>query len=331
MEVHAMAYAYKRGTLIDNVIYYDYTIINRSANNYHAFRFALWDDIDLGFYLDDFIGFDSTWRLGIGYNGTEDDGGYGGPPVNSYGHSPPVTGVTMVYLPGDTGTSYIPAGAFVDYIYDSSALWNPWSDSVCYKFMHAIYPTGFPGPPFPPVGAIENSDSNYIYPGDPSNLSQASECVFNNTPGDRRFILASNDFSLNAGSSQHVVMALITTDTGAGGCPNVSFAGIRTVADTAWNAYYNPPIALHRSVPSGTANINTYPNPAHNILYVEDKLHNMDAATITIYNSMGQIIALPINRDGQRCELDVQSLPSGLYNAQYRNGNMQTNTRFLKD
>jgi hypothetical protein len=33
VEVHAMAYAYRRGTLIDNVIYYDYNIVNKSANN----------------------------------------------------------------------------------------------------------------------------------------------------------------------------------------------------------------------------------------------------------------------------------------------------------
>jgi hypothetical protein len=40
IEVHAMAHAYKRGTLIDNVIYYDYTVINKSLIDYHNFRFA---------------------------------------------------------------------------------------------------------------------------------------------------------------------------------------------------------------------------------------------------------------------------------------------------
>jgi hypothetical protein len=51
VEVQAMAYAYKRGTLIDNVVYYDYTLVNRSANDYHDFRLALWDDVNLGCYL----------------------------------------------------------------------------------------------------------------------------------------------------------------------------------------------------------------------------------------------------------------------------------------
>ncbi len=48
VEVHAMAYAYSRGTLIDNVIYFDYTVVNRSPNSYSNMRIGLWDDIDLG-------------------------------------------------------------------------------------------------------------------------------------------------------------------------------------------------------------------------------------------------------------------------------------------
>ena len=60
VEIHAMAFAYNRGTLIDNVVYFDYTVTNKSANNYSNFRLALFDDIDLGYYQDDFIGYDST-------------------------------------------------------------------------------------------------------------------------------------------------------------------------------------------------------------------------------------------------------------------------------
>ena len=74
VEVHVMAYAYKRGTLIDNVVYYDYIVINRSANAYSNFRIGLFDDMDLGYFDDDFIGFDSSRRLGITYNGTDCDG-----------------------------------------------------------------------------------------------------------------------------------------------------------------------------------------------------------------------------------------------------------------
>ena len=44
VEVHAMAYAFKRNTLIDYVVYYDYTMVNRSGHNYRDMRMAVWND-----------------------------------------------------------------------------------------------------------------------------------------------------------------------------------------------------------------------------------------------------------------------------------------------
>ena len=337
VEIHAMAYAYSRGTLIDNVIYYDYTIINKSANNYHNFLFALWDDVILGFYLNDFIGFDSIRRLGICYYGTNDDGAGGGHPVNSYGSNSPVVGVTMISLPGDVGTTYVPTGSFDYYNNDQSGIGKPMVDTEYNNYMRARLRNGqhftddFTGPHNQSKGYGSGPDCNYVFTGDPSDSTQWSECACNNVPGDRRFIFASNDFTLNAGSTQHVVMALVATDTGDGGCPQASFAKIRIVTDTAWNVYYNPLTPLYRSAPTGTTNISTYPNPTHDLLYIEDKLHNLDAASVTIYNFIGEVINIPIHKNGQRLELDISHLPTGLYNALYHNGTVQTSTKFLKE
>ncbi len=96
VEVHAMAYGYRRGTLIDNVIYYEYTIVNRSPNTYTDFRIAQWNMAQLGgdynFFsgsynaeLVNYIGFDSTWRMGITYSAINDDGeSGGGHPIGSF-------------------------------------------------------------------------------------------------------------------------------------------------------------------------------------------------------------------------------------------------------
>jgi hypothetical protein len=72
-EVHATAFAFSRGTLIDNVVYYEYNVVNKSLNDYHNMRIGAYIDPDLGYFLDDYFAFDSTYRMGIDYNSSTYD------------------------------------------------------------------------------------------------------------------------------------------------------------------------------------------------------------------------------------------------------------------
>ena len=206
VEIHAMAFAYNRGTLIDNVVYYEYNIYNKSSGNYNNFRIGQWADMDLGWAFDDYIGFDSSHRMGIVYNGKSPDGSG---QFNSYGTNIPVAGVTMVVLPGDNPPStFAPAGSFMYYNNDATRLGNPvsplehdnylrskWRDST-----HVV--NDFQGYGIPSSGYGSGPLTNYCFTGDPSNHLEWSECSSQNAPNDRRFIITSNDFTLNAGSSQ---------------------------------------------------------------------------------------------------------------------------------
>ena len=352
MEVHAMSYAYKRGTLIDDVVYYDYTITNQSLNNYSNMRMAIWDDAALGWYYDNFIGFDSLWRMGVIYKGTNYDGAGGGNPVNSYGPNPPISAVTMIVLPGDVGNIYVPAGSFDYYNNDASVIGNPGADTIvnpltdtianpgtdtqCNNYMRAKLRYGqhftddFAGPGIPTVGYGSGPDCNYVFPGDPSDRTQWSECSCNNNPGDRRFVLSSNDFTLNAGSTAHFVFALIVADTFAGGCPVASFKGIRIVADTAWGNYYNPPTQSYTASISTTSTIQIFPNPAFNELNIVNN-YSTGEAYIAIYNTLGQKINLPITQNGTGDIIDVSSLPTAMYYLVYRKDNIQKTVKFLKE
>ena len=218
IEVHVISYGYKRNTLIDNVVYYDYTIINRSANNYHNFRFTQWADMDLGYYNDDFIGFDTVHRMGIIYNGAVNDGA-GVSTSNKYGTQIPIAGVTMISFPGDSGSSIVPAGSFTYYVNSSSSIiGNPTVDTQYNNYMRAKVRNGehlsndYQGPGVPCAGYGLGPNVNYIYTGNPGILSGWTECGCNNTPGDRRFIISSNDLTLPAGSVNKLTMALVTTE-----------------------------------------------------------------------------------------------------------------------
>ncbi len=280
VEVSIMAYAYNRGTLIDNVIYYEYTIANKSTNTYHDFRMGQYTDMNLGCRLDDYLGFDSSHRMGIIYNGVNDDGVTFGFPPGSYGAKTPVVGLTMVVQPGDMAGSIIPDCSFVSYNVDVSSIAHPTIDTEYNHLMRSRLKDGssimsyFLG-----YGSVR-----FVYPGDPSDTGRWSECGNGNAPGERLFILSTNDFSLAPGQTQKIVMALVTTDTGQGGCPSVNFDDIKIVADTAWHVYQNPPSPLElHEIENGQIRI--YPNPIHDRLFIETTAQADEH--ITIFNAIG--------------------------------------------
>ncbi len=332
VEIHAMAYGYNRGTLIDNVVYFEYNIINRSSNNYYNTRIGIWDDIDIGYYLDDYQGFDSTWRMAIGFNATNDDGAGAGHPANSYGMNPPQTGLTIVSMPGDVGTNYGPAGSFVIYNNDISVGLNPHSDTVCNYYMRSKLGNGQPIPSPNCCGYDSTSVIRYFYTGDPSSMGTWNECAENNNPGDRRFILSSNNFTLNAGSGEKIVFAQVVADS-AGGCGSTSFNKIRIVADTAWGNYYNPPAPLPPNGVKNVAkgNLTIYPNPAQDKLSIENTGKVTGNESVTIYNTLGQVVNVPLIKTGNKSELNISKLPAGLYNVLYRTDEMQTRRKFIKE
>lgn len=341
VEIHALAFAYSRGTPIDNVVYYKYHVINKSANTYNNFRVGLFDDIDLGYYMDDYIGFDSTRRLGYAYTGGNDEGAAGGHPANSYGTQMPVAGVSLITLPGDNIAthSFVPAGSFIYYNNDASIIGNPAIDTEFNNYLRSKYRNGthltndFTGPGSSSHGYSSGPDVQYVYPGDPSNTSQWSECASGNIPGDRRFIIASNDFTLAPGSASDIVMALVTTDPDTGnGCPNHGITTLQTITDTAWNIFYNPlpprPVAV--TDPGILNRIAIYPNPAHNKLTVEcTGISNENP--VRIYNTMGQSVSVNTETTNNKTVIDIDTLPSGIYHIVCRNNDLMQTGTFVKE
>ncbi|MES2702981.1 MAG: T9SS type A sorting domain-containing protein [Bacteroidota bacterium] len=326
-EVHAMSYAYSRGTLIDNVIYYDYHIINKSTNNYPNFRAAMYNNIDLGNFNDDYIGFDSSFRLSIVYNGVADDGSLSGWPAGSYGTSVPIVGVTIVAAPGDAGGTYIPAGNFVYHTGSPSVIGVPTADYEYNNYIHgkkrdgSFYTDDYGNP------------VNYVYIGNPSIPGGWSECWANNAPEDKGTILSSRDFALPAGGSQRIVYALVVTDTGQGqacGSPTLSFNGIKTVADTAWKVYKNPPPLKPVMVNEALSlKAYLYPNPANNILHIELNKSSGEEH-ISVHNPLGQLMEVPVTRTNTELVLDISRLAVGVYYVQCTNDGTSSTAAFTK-
>lgn len=76
VEAHVLVYAYDipEDTVMNNTLFFNYKVFNRSQNDYHDTYIGLWNDWDLGYGYDDYLGCDVTKNAVYCYNGYERDG-----------------------------------------------------------------------------------------------------------------------------------------------------------------------------------------------------------------------------------------------------------------
>lgn len=95
LEFHGMVYAYDcpEDSAINNTLFLDYTIYNRSTFTLNDCYFGQWADFDIGNWTDDYVGCDVSRGTFYVYNGDnfDEDGG-----ATGYGASPPFQGVTFL-------------------------------------------------------------------------------------------------------------------------------------------------------------------------------------------------------------------------------------------
>ncbi|MBS1646470.1 MAG: T9SS type A sorting domain-containing protein [Bacteroidetes bacterium] len=86
IEVHASAYAFTcpgitdSNAVLNNTVFYNYQIFNRSANLYDSCHVMAWVDSDLGYYLDDYVGCNVMGNFGYTYNAENYDPDYANAP-----------------------------------------------------------------------------------------------------------------------------------------------------------------------------------------------------------------------------------------------------------
>lgn len=328
VEVHAMAYATATGALTDNAVYYDYTVINKSGMDYQNYRLGLWSDEDLGYFRDDYVGFDSSHRMAYAYNGDPNDGqGQSG-----YGNNPPMAGVMFIKLPDDNGTAKVPAGSFMYHNNDMTVIGNPTSGADVDYYLRSRIRTGahitndFAGR-VGSKGFGSGPDVNYVYPGDPADTTQWSECSSGNPDGDRRYILASNDNNFNKGSQLEFVLALVATPQGAHHvCGDIDLSEIKRIADAATNQYNKLNIA---SINNNKKILAFYPNPTKDIVNIEG-LKPDDVGSINIYDQIGRKIAEPFTTSNNKTSIGTCNLPSGIYHVMVNTRNGMATGTFIK-
>ena len=253
VEVQTSAFAYATQDFLNNSTFCNYRVINRGPLTIDSAYIAVWDDCDLGYYYDDFIGCDTTRGLGIQYNGTNDDGLVAGHPVNSYGPNPPQVGldffqgpIRIVHRSGGLKDTSIRLGMtnFTYYNNDGSIIGNPTNGIQIYGYMTGTIRDGehfsydYNGAGVPSKGYGAGPSTHFVFWGDPEDNSQWSECACSNTPSDRRFIFSSGPFTLEPGAVNDITFGCVWA-AGVGGCPSTSFKTIKNIDDQAQALFDN--------------------------------------------------------------------------------------------
>ncbi len=223
VEVRAQAFAFKTNDEINNMTFYSYEVHNRSSFQLNQTYFTIWNDCDLGYYLDDYVGCDVSRGLGYIYNADPFDETASG--TNGYGDFPPSMGCdffkgpiadidgvdndqdNLVDEPGET----IQMSRFTYYNNNIGAFppqtTNPDIAIHYYNFM-----TGFwkDGSPFTFGGNAYGgtAPATFVYDGNPVTGTGWTEKSAGNLPGDRRFLQSAGPFTLKPGAVNEVTYGM---------------------------------------------------------------------------------------------------------------------------
>ena len=371
IEVQGMAYAYGCPAVVNGhneltyTTFYDYKIINRSSTNYHDVFVSMWSDVDLGYYGDDYIGSNVADNYGYAYNADSFDESYGFP---SYGQYIPAQGFNIVKGPianlndgidnNNNGT--------IDEIGEDCKMsrfnyfsnlfagvpWqivDPASGQEFYNYQTGYWKDGTPftcgGNGYGPTtgGTIT---TNWVYPGDPNGTTStdpANTCgnwIEQGTAGDRRLILSSGPFTLNAGQMQEVEYAFVTSfDSSSITNSNLlSVAKLKTDIQKI-NTFYNQinkPNCL-QSITVGVTEVvkqndfALFPNPAKSSITVSSTIIGTVKVNYEIVDVLGKVVLQNENTGSDKFSININDLNSGIYFLRLQVNNSVVVKKFVKE
>jgi hypothetical protein len=224
LEIQTMVWGYHKKNFLDNVVFKKYTLINKGSTAIDSMYLAYWTDDDLGDAHDDYVGCDTLRNLGYTYNADNKDGtGVG----HSYGTPPPAVGHLLVQGPvvpagpSDSakykgkwvsGYQNLPISSFILYIGSSSTYSDP--DQGVYfgtlQFYNNMRSLIWNGSPL--IDPNTGSAVKFALAGDPvagNGWYEGAGWPGGAASGDRRFLLSSGPFTMAAGDTQEVTLAIL--------------------------------------------------------------------------------------------------------------------------
>jgi hypothetical protein len=214
IEVQHTTFAFDAPENLRNTVFMRFRIVNKGSNTLDSAFVALWCDPDLGSFIDDMVGCDTTRSLGFCFNSRSSDMAYGIPP--------PALGYVLLRGPvnrasGDT----LGMTSFVEYVGGN----DPASATESYRLMRGLLRNGdaFAEP-------VTGRPTPFAFSGDPVRGFGWLDSLAR----DERMVPGSGPFQMAPGDTQEVVAAITV---GRGGSHLASVGAVRCQADVARALY----------------------------------------------------------------------------------------------
>jgi hypothetical protein len=357
-EVHLTAWAYTQTSYAD-IQFLKFVIINKGLQPWTRTYLSLISDPDLGEAVDDYIGCDTTRKLGFCYNGTNYDPIYGAAPpavgfillkgaYNKYSNPPKQLELTsfVPFYGSSPGPPYCetdpngePYGAYF-------MMQGFKKDSTCW-----LNPTQLITPP------NFYKKTKFVFPGDPElntgwtevkgiiyncNLDSSGNPVIPASPTDVKFLLNSGAENLTVmpGDTQTIVMCQLI----AKGSSNLnSVTKLKQLADVAREFYNNGyAIGINKTsseVPTRFKLEQNYPNPFNPVTKIKFDIAPLSRGAggvltyLKIYDITGREIQTlvndKLNPGTYEVTFDGSNYASGVYFYQLKTGDFVTTKKLI--
>lgn len=305
IEVHGMAYSYaSTDSALNQTLFINFKIYNRSVNNYDSVYFGAWSDMDLGDYADDYVGSDSILNMYYTYNSSNIDGNGTAP---SYGSKPPAQGVIFLNNP---------MSSFVYYNNDFTPQGNPDTAPEYYNYLKGRWKDGsqltYGG-----TGYGGTIPSSFMFSGEPETPKGWTEASAGNTPGDRRGIMTAGPFELAAGAELCIDLAYpFARDYTGSNLTSISLLRDRAQSIQAFYNSQNYQCTFLTGIRENAIQknlLNAYPNPTTGTIIINTNKEN-PVERLMLYSIEGKKVFDKVeSSNNNSISIDIQNLSQGVY------------------
>ncbi len=213
IEVRMTIWGYNRPDAFGDMMFVKVQAFNKGGEDITDMYIGLWDDPDLGFAGDDFVGCDTTLSLGFCYNdGSDDDYGDAAPAIGYDFFQASVLGnpdSTSFFFGEDrAGYENLPMSSFTKYINGSTVFTDPNDETEAYNYMSGNMRDGSPF-----INSATGEPGKFVHPCDPNeNIDGNDDCWVDsddNASGDRRFLMNVGPFNFAQGDSLELVFGIM--------------------------------------------------------------------------------------------------------------------------
>lgn len=355
IEIHQSSYAYICDEIADSMsvlnytTFYEFEIINRSDSLIDSMYVAFWNEVELGNYIDDYVGCNVMENYGYVYNGDNyDDDGNG---VIGYHEYLPCFSTAIIESPRaipndgkdndhngitDELNEEVGMSSFIAYNNTGDAITgNPVSSNPehYYNYMQGKWKDGS-AIKYGGYGTNGTVSTTYMYPSstdpigygvggtisNPSPQPEWTETTAGNVPGDRRFLIGSGPFQLAAKDTAKIVYAMVfTIDSTVTGdiTHNVinSESDIRKIKN--WYRNNNFPSCLDvsnvsvKELKPNELSVNVYPNPTSGLITIQTEEFN-SSTKIVVTDLLGKTL-LQKQMNSRTEVINISEYESGIY------------------